>query len=528
MSGPERVQLEHSDSTIAPHKKKTKSFETPVPSLTIVAHPNPSRIGERVLLSGLDKGATVALSRREPMFKPPGKSLGRALDDPFISREPLLLRSDGKSAVFLDRGKGKIDVICNGTPTESGWFFSRQQLEVGVMLVLAERVVLLLHLTRWKNKPTSGDHGLVGYSDSILFLRAEIERVADLTTPVLLRGATGSGKELVASAIHEAGRPGKPFVCVNLAALPSSLAAAELFGSVKGAFTGSERNQLGYFRSAQNGTLFLDEVGEASLEIQVMLLRALETGEVTPLGSQASFKVNARLVAATDANLETMMADDSFKTPLFHRLAGYEITLPTLIDRLEDFGRLFIHFAAMELDKLGENHLLQPRGTDDPWLPTDLMQRLLSYSWPGNVRQLRNTVSQLLIGCRGESSLHSVPNLEDMLASKPEPPATPVSVPQPLPIKRKPSTIPSDELILTMKHNHWDIKATAAQLGISRPALYLLIAQTPGLRTAADLSADEIEEGLARHSGDVQALADELMVSPRALRRRISQTGPAS
>ncbi len=206
------------------------------------------------------------------------------------------------------------------------------------------------------------------------------------------------------------------------------------------------------------------------------------------------------------------------------RLAGYEIALPALIDRLEDFGRLFMHFASMELRQLGETENLQPRGPDeDPWLPTDLVEKLLSFSWSGNVRQLRNAVRQLLIGCRGEAVLHSVPKLENMLVVStakaidgPDPASEP-------PVKRKPSGIPREELFDALKHNLWDIKATASQLGISRPALYGLIDQTPGLRKAGDLSAEEIKEGLDRHHDDIEALAEALNVSARALRRRMSQ-----
>ena len=147
--------------------------------------------------------------------------------------------------------------------------------------------------------------GLTGDSAALVLLCREIRRVSTVATPVLLRGETGTGKELVARAIHTSGpRRARPYLAVNLGALPPALAAAELFGAARGAFTGADRSRSGHFERADGGTLFLDEIGEAPPEVQILLLRALESGEIQPVGSEAPLRVDARIVAATDADLE--------------------------------------------------------------------------------------------------------------------------------------------------------------------------------------------------------------------------------
>ncbi|HEU4537176.1 MAG TPA: sigma 54-interacting transcriptional regulator, partial [Polyangiaceae bacterium] len=182
-----------------------------------------------------------------------------------------------------------------------------------------------------------------------------------------------------------------------MGAVPKELAAAELFGAARGAYTGSTHDREGLFRSAQGGTLFLDEVGEAPPEVQVMLLRALETGEVHPVGAKAPVAVDVRLVAATDANLESQIRDGRFKEPLLHRLAGYEIRLPPLRERREDIGPLFYHFARGELEATGEARRLAPADPyEAPWLPAPIAARLVRHPWPGNVRQLRNWARQIV------------------------------------------------------------------------------------------------------------------------------------
>jgi two-component system nitrogen regulation response regulator GlnG len=367
---------------------------------------------------------------------------------------------------------------------------------------------------------------------------------------VLIRGETGTGKELVASAIHEAGaRRSRPLVCVNLASLPAALAAAELFGATRGAFTGAARTQEGYFRRAHGGTLFLDEIGEAPTDVQVMLLRAIETGEIYALGAQRAEQVDVRLLSATDADLDAMVGNGGFRAPLLHRLAGYEIHLPPLRARRDDVGRLLIHFLGLELAEIGETDRLD-RSEPEPWLPMSLMTRLVRYDWPGNVRQLRNAVRQLVIGNRGRAEAELPESLARLLDGAahsdlslhvhdtgpgPQLPAADASshdpdtlTTGPVPAqRRRPSEIPEPELAKALRTHRWDIKATARELGISRTSLYGLIESSGLLRTAGELGVDEIRACHRETGGDLDAMVERLCVSKKALRRRIKELGLA-
>ncbi|MEM7584996.1 MAG: sigma 54-interacting transcriptional regulator, partial [Acidobacteriota bacterium] len=247
----------------------------------------------------------------------------------------------------------------------------------------------------------------------------DISRAADLNIPVLIRGATGTGKELVAQALHRASsRRDSPFVAINLGAVTPTLAAAELFGVVKGAFTGAERKRKGCFERARGGTLFLDEIGEAPGEVQASLLRALETGSFLPVGGEAETAFDARVVAATDADLESAISAEGFRAPLLHRLGGYEIHLPALAERRDDMGRLLVHFLSQELMALGEGDLIEAFGSlERPWLPAKLVARLARFDWPGNVRQLRNVARRLVIEGRHRARLEWSPQVDKLVGS---------------------------------------------------------------------------------------------------------------
>ena len=171
---------------------------------------------------------------------------------------------------------------------------------------------------------------------------------------------------------------------------PPTLAASELFGHVEGAFSGARGRNVGYFGRADGGTLFLDEIGETPVDVQPTPLRALESGEVQQIGARGVRRVDVRLIAATDADLEGMARAGSFRAPLIYRLATHEIRIPPLRERHDDIGRLLRHFLADELTKAGRVDELRRPPTQDPWLPGPVVERLACYDWPGNVRQLRN------------------------------------------------------------------------------------------------------------------------------------------
>ena len=515
---------------------------TAVPALTIVYHPALRRIGDRIVLGELATGREAHISRTAPRFAPPHQPRGAPLDHPRLSRTPFVLRPRGDGGVIIDPQDSRTRLLVDGELVDRPRELSPEQLQRGVLLELSERILLLLHMFTLHAERDTGDLGLVGHSDHSARVRDDIRRVAGLDVPVLIRGETGTGKELVATAIHESGaRAQGPLVCVNMAALPPALAAAELFGATRGAFTGAARAQDGYFRRAAGGTLFLDEIGAAPAELQAMLLRALETSEIYALGAQRPERVDVRIIAATDARLEALTESGAFSAPLLHRLAGYEIHIPPLRERRDDIVRLLLHFLGLHLAESGDTDLLD-RVEPAPWLPLELTRQLVRYHWPGNVRQLRNIVRQLVISSRGNPEASLPPALLRQLASA-VPPAGLSVLPEAsspdipasqLPASastssrrksRKPADITEDELVDALLACRWDIKSTAAALGISRTSLYKLMETSDRVRTAGHLDADEIRACYRDLSGDLDAMVDRLRVSKHALRRRIQELG---
>jgi two-component system nitrogen regulation response regulator GlnG len=510
-----------------------------VPSLTILWHPEVSRAGERVRLEGLMHGSEVAVTRTGPGFLPPGALRSQPLAHPAL--DGLRLRFSPGSAfggVALEVSGNGPPVAADGTLLAEPRQLRAEELEGGVVLEIGDAVVLLLHHLSASEQWEPMDFGLVGDSEALVEVRREIRRVADLEVPILLRGETGTGKELMARAIHRASRRrDHAYQSLNLGAVPPSLAASELFGAAKGSFTGSVRTQIGYFVRAHRGTLFLDEVGEAPPEIQVMLLRVLESGEIQPLGVQETQQVDVRLLAATDLDLESASEEGSFRAPLLHRLAGYEILVPPLRERRDDFGRLFVAFLREELEAVGDADRIGPDRVLQ-WLPVSIVARLARHDWPGNVRQLKNVARQLAIGSRGADTVRIGPQLERMLqeAVAHNLPSGQAVAPQasaggrpagPAPRKeyRDPAEVAEDELVDALRRNRWAVKATATDLGVSRTSLYALIDRSPAIRKAADLSREEIQRVREEHGGDVNAMGEALEVSTAGLQQRMKELG---
>jgi two-component system nitrogen regulation response regulator GlnG len=502
------------------------------PALTVLYHPDPHRVGETLALADLAEGP-VAVSRLTPLFgDPEGSREPRPLADRYVSRSPFLLSITKEAgAVRIDPGEGRTPLHVDGAPLSAPRDLATADLEQGAVIELSNRVVLLLHLTTLTSPLPPDPFGLVGASEEMTRLRAVIRSVADLEVPVLLRGETGTGKELVAQAVHRASRRrGGPFLSVNVGAIPASLAASELFGAARGAFTGSVRDQPGYFQKADGGTLFLDEIGDAPTEVQVMLLRVLETGEIQRIGGQEPQRVNVRLIAATDADLEEAVREERFREPLLHRLAGYEVPVAPLRRRREDFGRLFFHFLSEELRALGqEDRLSGDPGREALWLPASIVARLARHPWPGNVRQLRNAARELAIGSRAFDTAQVGPQVERLLREVASTPAAaPTAPPQPKPpaaTYRSPSEITRDELIEALRANRWELKGAAESLGISRPAIYFLLEKHPEIRTARDLSRAEILECQQVCGDDLDAMASHLEVSRKGLQQKMKEIG---
>jgi DNA-binding NtrC family response regulator len=242
---------------------------------------------------------------------------------------------------------------------------------------------------------TGGDR-FVGRSQAVRQLRAHLARIAPAMSNVLITGETGTGKELVAELIHLNGtRAGKPFVCLNTAAMPDALLENELFGHERGAFTGAITSQEGKLGAANGGTAFLDEIGDVTLTIQAKLLRAIEGKSIYRLGGTRSIQIDVRIIAATNQDLERAAAEGRFRKDLYYRLNVIRVQLPPLRDRVEDIPLLVGHYLRQFNRELGRSvRGLSPRA----------METLCAYHWPGNVRELRNVIEALLVNLAPETT----------------------------------------------------------------------------------------------------------------------------
>jgi DNA-binding NtrC family response regulator len=233
---------------------------------------------------------------------------------------------------------------------------------------------------------------LIGRTPAMLAVYNQIARAADSVVPVLIVGESGTGKELVARALHgNSRRAGRPFVAINCGAITDTLLESELFGHARGAFTGAIADTKGIFEQAQGGTVFLDEIGETSAALQVKLLRVLEEGEVRPVGAGRSVKVDNRVVAATNRDLERAIGEQRFRADLYYRLSVIVIRLPALRERRDDIPLLIAAFVKAASRRIGREVRLLPGALD----------LLLAYDWPGNVRQLENTIERIVLFSRG-------------------------------------------------------------------------------------------------------------------------------
>ena len=232
------------------------------------------------------------------------------------------------------------------------------------------------------------DH-IVGNSPALESALAEVQRVAPTDSTVLVLGETGTGKELIAHAIHNlSARCGRPFVKLNCAAIPFDLLESELFGHEKGAFTGAVAQKIGRFEMADTGTLFLDEIGDLPLALQPKLLRVLQEQEFERLGSGRTHHINVRLVAATHRDLAQMVARNEFRSDLYYRLNVFPVVVPPLRERREDIRQLVLHFAEVFARRMGK-HIEQ--------IPETTMYAFIAYPWPGNVRELQNLIERAVI-----------------------------------------------------------------------------------------------------------------------------------
>lgn len=312
--------------------------------------------------------------------------------------------------------------------------------------------------------------GLIGDSFGMREILTQISRVRDLKVPVFINGETGTGKELIARALHyQSSRKDKLFVAQNCGALPENLLESELFGHVKGAFTGADRDKKGLFELADGGSVFLDEVGEMPLSLQAKLLRVLQEGEIRPLGSNQPKMVNLRIISATHRNLQDMVKEGSFREDLFYRLHVFPIALPPLRERGEDIILLARHFLQKYANEFG-------RELSD--FSTDALQTLQSYHWPGNVRELQNEVQRAIIS-HMEGDIVSKAALSPHIGGGNTPQADVVLEALSLEGTLKEMMEYLEKLLLgrALQENNHNKTQTAKKLGITREGLHKKLAR---------------------------------------------------
>ena len=302
-----------------------------------------------------------------------------------------------------------------------------------------------------EGRPENGFDEIIGNSPALEFVLAEVERVAPTDSTVLILGETGTGKELIARAIHNiSARCGRPFIKLNCSAIPFDLLESELFGHEKGAFTGAVVQKIGRFEMADTGTLFLDEIGDLPLALQPKLLRVLQEQEFERLGSGRTHRINVRLVAATHRDLAETVKRNEFRSDLYYRLNVFPVVLPPLRERREDIPQLATHFVEIFARRMNKriDHI-----------PEGVLAAFVSYSWPGNVRELQNLVERAVI----RSNNGVLPN--------PLPDKNPVMVPP----SRDTFTASTRALILhALGSTGWVIggaAGAAARLGLKRTTL---------------------------------------------------------
>ena len=302
---------------------------------------------------------------------------------------------------------------------------------------------------------------ILGRSPAMLELYRMLDRIVPTTAPVLLVGESGTGKELVSRAIHFNGpRRDRAFVSENCAAVTATLLESELFGHLKGSFTGADSDKPGLFEAADGGTLFLDEVGEMPLDMQSKFLRALENGEIRPVGAQAVRKVDVRIVAATNRDLEAMVKEGTFREDLYYRLNVVKVVLPPLRDRREDIPLLVEAFLAEFAERNGDP---TPRR-----LEPEALGLLVKRDWPGNVRELRNFMERLLLLC--PETVVRAADVREQMASPSASPALEVSGPALYKASRRQMLDRFDQAFVeqALSRHAGNVSAAAGEAGIER------------------------------------------------------------
>jgi transcriptional regulator with AAA-type ATPase domain len=477
----------------------------PILALTILWHPDPARIGEQYLEP--DAARTIEVSRFLPLFARAGKD-GLGLGHGGLSRQPLRLSREPGGALLLTPPDSRMAVEVNGAEIAAPLRLAPGQLDRGVVLGLGRCILVCIHWTDRlpRDNPVPG---LLGVSGAAIGVRELIRTVAATDLPLLLLGETGTGKEVAARAVHALGsRANKPLVAVNMAVMNEGLAAAELFGTTRGAYTGALSARTGLFAEADGATLFLDEIGNTPANVQPMLLRVLESGQYRLVGGDTDRSSSARVIAATDQDL----SGRDFNQALLRRLERFVIVLPPLRARREDIGVLLVH----ALDN-----------SQAALLPFAFVSACANYDWPGNVRQLAHVLARaLLLAQAGQLPLfEALVGVRTAAAPAASAPLAAAAAPV-APVKRRGlDAFSGDDVVAALHNNGWQVQGAAAELGISRPSMYKLIEGHAGIRRPEQIGLDELKQAVETSGADVERCAALLLTPAEGLRRYLRGVG---
>ncbi len=507
--------VEHQDETLDPRgSAPAREVVEPVrPASTILFHSDLRRVGEVCALGD----APVVVGRDAPVFA--ARDARGPLADPCVSRRQVTVQwmpAQRRFRVEPDPSARRPLAVfgADGEPRPGA-----RDVEPGGLLAIGDRILLRLSHGILDD---GDDLGLVGTSPAMVALRRAIAALADGAQTVLVRGETGVGKEVVARALHRASsRASAPLVAVNCAALPENLVESELFGHVRGAFSGASTAKEGLFRAAGRGTVFLDEIGELPLAVQAKLLRVLQERAVRPLGDAREIPFEAGVICATHRDLAQDVEAGRFRADLYARIEAPEIVVPPLRERGEDVPLLFAHFLREQVRAAGPSAgalagLIRPASAEPPPVPLDYLLQLVRHAWPRNVRELQRHVATLAAATVEAGAFRAIPP-KSARASAPSRPAPPSS--------ERPRGRPGIEELLRVLDAHDHVQHQVARaLGVSRTTLDKWMREL-GVRRPKDVPDAEIIDAYRASSGHLESAARALRVSARGLRLRLGELG---
>ncbi len=430
------------------------------------------------------------------------------------------LRSQGvRTPVVVLTASGGIDTVVRAMQAGAQDFFvkpaSPERILVSVRnaLQMGDLSAEVDRLKKRSSNRTSFDD-LVGTSAAMRGVRRLGERAASSGIPVLILGESGVGKELIARAIQGSSeRAGKPFVAVNCGALPESLVESILFGHEKGSFTGASDKHLGKFQEANGGTLFLDEIGELPLDMQVKLLRALQEGEIDPVGAKRPVKVDVRIISATNRDLANQVREGRFREDLYYRLNVFPIEAPSLRERREDIPALIDHFIRRFNIEEGKRVV---------GLTPDVQTMLCAFDWPGNVRQLENTVYRAIVLADAPYlQAHDFPAISGV--STPPPSAMPMA----LSAQDPADAAPVDVSAVLNDAARLQALAQSAEATSAEPAVgpVRILDSAGHLRKLEEIERDLIQHAIEVYAGHMSEVARRLGIGRSTLYRKVRENG---